>query len=236
MKSDWKFTEMTVIPKVAVNAVRTEIKVEKIPAIQSLAGSAGTGNTPEGGTFCPTETLFVLENENGNYEVLNDLRRIQPELTRVAAETVEVILIDRKSFEMSKEDEALFREFLLRVVPRRSVGDNSGIAQIAHQGYLDRFHPFYGTEKSVAGKFTSVSAMFVDGQLKRSTFHRQCGERDKPFKKTIRNVTQQARRRKQKETESRDKKEEKRREKEAAIDDAQNTEREKKQRVLFDED
>ena len=236
MKNDWNFTEMTIFPKVAVNAVRMEIAVEKIPAIQSLAGPACTRNTPESGIFCPTETLFVLENENDTYEVLNDLRRIMPELTRVAAKSIEVLLIDRTAFEASKESEVLLREFLVRIVPRRMVGKNLDIAQFADQGHLDRFHPIYGTKRSAAGNFVSVSAMYVDGQLKPSSFARQVEEHGDPSKRTRRNATQQAKRRKGAEAKRKKKKESRRRKKEKAGDEEQNLEFKKKQRGLFDEE
>ncbi|MCU7805630.1 MAG: hypothetical protein KZQ96_20780 [Candidatus Thiodiazotropha sp. (ex Lucinoma borealis)] len=146
--------------------------VEKrlIPALSQVMGTIDDNEETTFGAFIPLRALFVTQNPDGTYAVLNDLRTISPEASHSTADYIITFLIE---FDPDRpEDEAIVRTLLALIEPVRQTRTIQQYIKDAQRGAFDAIAPLYAGNRVNPRKRVAASSMLPTGQLARSTFQR----------------------------------------------------------------
>lgn len=141
-----------------------------IPALQEIMGSKANPDSPAERIYTPVNTLFVEQNDDGTYSVLNDLRLISPEAARIRSSHVRAMIVQFDK--TGSRDEDVLRRHLSFIEPCRRTRSLSAFVEAIQRGAIDGISELYVSSNVDPRGYVAISALFPSGQLAKSTFQR----------------------------------------------------------------
>ena len=148
------------------------VETRLIPALSQIMETVDRKEEAILDLFLPLRALFLTENPDGTYAVLNDLRTIAPEASRSNARYAIAFHVE---FDPDRpEDDAAFRTLFALVEPVRQARTVKQYIKDAQRGAFDVLAPLYAGNRVSPRKRVAASSMLPIDQLPRSTFQRIC--------------------------------------------------------------
>ena len=184
------FVPTALIPGVVVPAACRSVPIGAIPALHDLVG-LDQKSSPEvrGPVYDPPRRIYVTENPDSTFSLLNDPEILRPDLRRTRFSEIRVCVV--RFPDQRVED--LLRKHLLYVDTTRRRHSESKFAAMVWAGHLDPVLAPFSEKGRALRCFASASSLLTENQLSKSTFHR----RGPPTNETIRPKNQPSRKRRQ---------------------------------------
>ena len=165
------FEPTTLMPGVTVPAACSSVPIVKIPALCDLVGSDKRSNAEaRGPVYDPPRRIYVTENPDSTFSLLNDPEILRPDLGRIRFSVIRVCVV--RFPDQGVED--LFRKYLLFVDTTRRLYSEFEFAVRVREGHLNAVSAVYSEKGRDLRSFATASSLLTEKQLSKSTFHR-CG-------------------------------------------------------------
>lgn len=165
----YQFNDIQPIPGLLLRARAENIEIRSIPALSAIAGSIVESAAPTDCTYSPARTLYVTQNEDGSYAVLNRLELIKADIARIAAKWVTAHVVEL----VPGQDEpiSLFRTFLTTVEPARRCISGPQLLTEIYDGRLEKLASSYQSTRCKPGAWGMYRRLFSNNELPKSTFY-----------------------------------------------------------------
>jgi len=164
-----KFEEVWLMPGVSAPCCDAMLPIRQIPALQALLPAAETPTTDEKQRpYDPARRVYVSQNEDGTFSVLNDVELIRPDIIRIAPDRIRACIV-----RLEEPLESLFRAYLLLIEPTRRRYSGAQFIDKAQTGRLDAVTHLYMDSPCNPRGYKALGSVLVGGQLPHSTFYRR---------------------------------------------------------------
>ena len=164
-----KFEAMWLMPGVSAPCCDAILPLCQIPALQALLPAAETATTDEQQRpYDPARRVYVSQNEDDTFSVLNDVELIRPDIIRIAPNRIRACIV-----RLEEPLESLFRAYLLLIEPTCRKYSGAQFIDKAQTGCLDAVTHLYMDSPCNPRGYKALGSVLVGGQLPHSTFYRR---------------------------------------------------------------
>lgn len=172
--------KLSIIPNRTFYATSKNVQLSKIP---SLATKTNPQLEPSESVFVsPTGPLMATSNPDGTYSLMNDLRMLEPEISRMNPMSVQIWLLE------PDQDDLPLREYFAYVAPCRAPMNSSEFCEAFLAGALTTLPNLYRSDRRTQGTYAQAKAL--NPNLVRSTF--QGSKRASKQEETVETTNEQS--------------------------------------------